>query len=182
MQRATLTPRSRGDTRATCEYAISRRIRERPPALRQRPLSRPASAWRLGLAFLFMPPVSALAAAAIYPSFHLRLAAPILGSFALMRAASRRCSSSDGALPAFLALKRRGPITSRKRCGRGRAGNVPGALSQSWPLSLRGAYCGRDNLPAPDPLPALLASTVTITLCRQRCRPPLCRGVLVRRR
>ena len=85
---------------------------------------------RLWLGFLMMPPVSALGAAVVLP-----IVAPGepgaggSGVFAFVAAIAAVLVTPAGALPAFLVLKRRGPITlSQTLCAGAALGNAPGAL------------------------------------------------------
>lgn len=123
------------------------------------------SAWRIGLAFLLMPPVSALAAAAIFS-----ILSPAGGGtdtwapFALMGGLASVVVVLVGALPAFLTLKRRAPITLRQTLWAGAAlGNVPGALVAIFAALFALAHLAAGTISQHlSPLPALLASTVAL--------------------
>ena len=94
--------------------------------MRREPGSSPGTA-RLWLAFLLMPPVSALAAAVVFPllsvgQFQPEGVAPV----AFAAAIAAVLVTLGGALPAFLTLKRRGAITlSQTLCAGAALGNAP---------------------------------------------------------
>ena len=86
--------------------------------------------WRVWLAFLLMPPVSAGAAAVVFPVLSLGGATNGgSGVFAFIAAIASVFVTVAGALPMFLSLKRRGPISFSRTLWAGAAlGNAPGAL------------------------------------------------------
>lgn len=85
--------------------------------------------WRLWLGFLMMPPVSALAAAVVFPVVSVRGDAAGAGVFAFLAAIAAVFVTAAGAVPAYLRLKRRGPITLFQTvCAGAALGNTPGAL------------------------------------------------------
>ena len=86
--------------------------------------------WRLLLAFFLMPPASALAAAAIFPVVWFGARGPdTVAPIAFLAGVMAVFVVLAGALPAFLAARRRGPITFSQTVRAGAMlGNLPLAL------------------------------------------------------
>jgi hypothetical protein len=114
-----------------------------------------------------MPLVSAIAAAVVFPVVSFR-GAGVAGSgvFAFVAAIAAVFVTAAGAVPAFLALKRRGPITfSQTLCAGAALGNAPGALFAFMSAFFAVAHIAAGTISQHvSPLSSLLAGALRVVL------------------
>jgi hypothetical protein len=114
-----------------------------------------------------MPLVSAIAAAVVFPVVSFRGAdAAGSGVFAFVTAIAAVFVTPAGAVPAFLALKRRGPITFSQTLWAGAAlGNAPGALFALMSAFFAAAHVAAGTISQHvSPLSSLLAGALRVVL------------------